>query len=54
VVAVGGLDEQTAPAAIAAGAAGVAVGSAILTAADPATATRRLHALVAQALAARA
>jgi thiamine-phosphate pyrophosphorylase len=54
VVAVGGLDEQTAPAAIAAGAAGVAVGSAILTAADPAAATRRLHALVAQALAARA
>lgn len=53
VVAVGGLDRRTIPAAIAAGAAGVAVCAAILRADDPGRATASLRALVDRLLAER-
>ncbi|MGH2723730.1 MAG: thiamine phosphate synthase [Actinomycetota bacterium] len=42
VVAIGGIDERTAPPALAAGASGVAVVSAVGAAPDPEAATRRL------------
>jgi thiamine-phosphate diphosphorylase len=53
VVAVGGLDRRTIPAALAAGAAGVAVCAAILRADDPGRATASLRALVDRLLAER-
>jgi thiamine-phosphate diphosphorylase len=50
VIAVGGLNAGNAAMALAAGAAGIAVGSAILAAADPAAAARQLRRLVDESL----
>jgi len=53
IIAIGGIDAANAAAAIAAGADGVAVISAVCGARDPAAATRELKALVLAAIAAR-
>jgi len=50
VVGVGGIGVENAPAVIGAGAVGVAVVSAVASAADPVAATRRLRAVVEDAL----
>ncbi len=50
VVAVGGIDQHNAANAIAAGAAGIVVASAVTRAADPLAATRQLRSIVSDAL----